>query len=193
MADFRVSNGRGMVFSSIRPLISVIVLASSLQRPPRRIAMSRKALVVSSMVCLLIAAGAFAGMGMTMKCTGVPAEDGKPKIDPCGYSTEVVFGGGMFFDQAVGYCRKCKRFVSVHWTRPGAANNMPPQMQVTPKPDPLGEVWDSATGHVLTVYACPHCKGPFAEIKKRDDLTHCPACNKGHFQVDPNAPVMAVD
>lgn len=155
--------------------------------------MSRKVIVLGSIVCLLAGAGVFAGMGYTMKCNGVPDADGQPAKESCGYSTEVMFGGGMFFEQLTGYCRACKKFVHLSWTRPGAVNNMPAGMEVKPKPKALGEVFDATTGHVLSVYACPHCAGPFAEIKSQKDLKHCPSCLKGEFGIDPNAPVMAID
>jgi hypothetical protein len=143
--------------------------------------------------CLLTVAAVYAGQGLTMKCTAKPAKDpatGKA-AKACGYESMVIFGGGMFSDQMTCYCRSCKKFVSLHWTRKGAP--VPPNMKVTPKPKPLGEVWNAATGEVLTVYGCPRCKGPVLEIKKREDLKHCPACNKPHFVVDKSKPELAVD
>ena len=67
------------------------------------------------------------------------------------------------------------------------------RIQPKPRPKPLGEVWDAKTGTVLTLYACPHCKGPFAQIKSQRDLKHCPACNKPGFAVDKSKPMLAID
>jgi uncharacterized protein YbaR (Trm112 family) len=95
----------------------------------------------------------------------------------------------MFFRQTTGYCRACKKFVYLHWTE----GEIPAGMQATPRPVPLGEVWDASTGKVMTIHACPTCKGPFLEIKSPDELKYCPVCNKPHFVVDKSKPEMAID
>jgi hypothetical protein len=159
--------------------------------------MTRRTLAVALIVCLSTAAAIHAGTVYHMKCQAKPAKDaatGKT-AKPCGYESSVTFGGGMFFDQICGYCRSCKKFVYLNWTRENLPQEMKARMRikVTPRPKPLGEVWDCRTGEVLTIHACPHCKGPFLEIKKRDDLNHCPACNKAHFVVDESKPRIAVD
>ena len=156
--------------------------------------MRRKTIVLALVTCLLtLAAGVYAARGLSMKCTAKPEKDpatGKTQ-KACNYEAMVTFGGGMFFNQKTCYCRSCKKFVYLQWTRQGAP--LPGGMKVKPKPEPLGEVWDAATGKVMTVYACPHCKGPVLEIKKREDLKFCPVCNKPHFVVDKSKPELAID
>jgi hypothetical protein len=131
---------------------------------------------------IAIVAVAYAGEGFGMKC----------KAKSCGFEAQVTFGGGMAYEQLTGYCRNCKKFVSLQWTREGS-----PVLNATAKktlpPKPLGEVWDAKTGRVLTLYACPHCKGPFAEIKNKDDLKRCPACDSPDFAADDTKPRMAID
>ncbi len=100
------------------------------------------------------------------------------------------------FEQITGYCRRCKEFVYLTWTREDIDPKTIERLgidNVTPAPEPLGEVWDAQTGEVLTIHACPDCQGPFLEIKGPEELKHCPACNKPHFRVDESEPVMFVD
>lgn len=157
--------------------------------------MKRRTMIIALAACLLTTAAVYAGRGLSMKCEAKPDKDpatGKT-AKPCGYEANVTFGGGMFFEQLTGYCRSCKKFVHLNWTRKNIPDGMKGQIKVKPKPEPLGEVWDAATGKIMTVYACPHCKGPFLEIKKLEDLTHCPVCNKPHFVIDKSKPEMAID
>jgi hypothetical protein len=157
--------------------------------------MTRKLILIMLAVCLLTGAAVYAGTRMSMKCQAKPEKDpatGKT-AKACGYETKVTIGGGRMFKQMTGYCRACEKFVHLSWTR----GNIPPQMKarikVKPHPVPLGEVWDAATGKIMTIHACPKCKGPFLEIKKFDELKHCPACNKPHFAVDKSKPRLAID
>lgn len=155
--------------------------------------MKRSTMTLALTVCLLAAGAVYAARGLSMKCQAQPEKDpatGKTG-KPCGFESEVTFGGGMFFDQITGYCRACKKFVYVQWTRENAP--VPANGKTKPRPKPLGEVWDAATGQVLTIHACPHCKGPFLEIKSVKDLKHCPACNQPHFAIDKSKPEMAID
>ena len=99
----------------------------------------------------------------------------------------------MLFDQITGYCRSCKKFVYLNWTREEIPAEMENTFPVRPRPEPLGEIWDAQTGKTLTIHACPTCKGPFQEIKRPDELRHCPVCNKPHFVVDESKPRMAID
>ena len=131
---------------------------------------------------IAIAAVVYAGEGLSMKC----------RAKTCGYESEVTFGGGMAFEQLTGYCRNCRKFVYLSWTREGSPV-LDPKAEKVPHPKPLGEVWDALAGRAITIYVCPHCKGPFAEIKSRDDLKHCPACGKLDFAADDSKPRMAVD
>ena len=159
--------------------------------------MNRRTITLSMMtcVCLLTAAAVYAAQGLSMKCQAEPEKDpATGKVSKtCGYEAEVTFGGGMMFDQITGYCRHCKKFVYLQWTRENAPDELKARMKFQPKPEPLGELWDSSTGKIMTVYACPHCKGPFLPIKSADDLKYCPACNKPHFAVDKSKPEMAID
>lgn len=131
---------------------------------------------------IAIAAVVYAGDGFSMKC----------QSKPCGYESEVAFGGGMAFEQLTGYCRKCKKFIYLAWTSEGSPA-LDPKAKIVPQPKALGEIWDAQTGKILTIYACPHCHGPFAEIKTKDDLKHCPACGKPDFAVDDTKPRTAID
>ena len=131
---------------------------------------------------IAIAAVVYAGEGLSMKC----------KSKTCGYESDVTFGGGMAYGQLTGYCVKCKKFVNLHWTledRPALG----PNAKKVPQPKPLGEVWDSQTGRKLSIFACPHCSGPFAEIKSNEELKSCPSCNKPDFGVDETKPIIAID
>lgn len=111
----------------------------------------------------------------------------------CGYKTQVVFGGGMFNQQVMGHCRSCKKIVSLSWIRPDAPAEMLRDAKQTTKPKSLGEAWDCSTGAILTLYECPICKGPFAEIREPSQFTHCPSCNQKGFAVDESEPRMIVD
>ena len=144
-------------------------------RRGKRSALVMGVLAASSVVVL-------AGDGFGFKC-----ED-----KDCGFKATVVFGGGMLFEQATGWCHRCKKFQSVNWTRKGAPP-LNPNAKVVPQPQPLAEVWNPASGEVRSVYKCPGCGGGFMEVRKPGELTHCPACAKPGFKVDPNAPRLAVD
>ncbi|MDT8390457.1 MAG: hypothetical protein RRC34_08125 [Lentisphaeria bacterium] len=134
---------------------------------------------------------AWAGDGYPMKCMDGKDADGKP-VKGCGYEEMVIFGGGMMFERVMGYCPTCEKFVGVTWTREGSPL-LNPEAKVTPPPKPLGKIWDAKTGRKLTIYACPHCQGPFAEIKNVKELTHCPKCGGAHFTVDKTKPREAID
>jgi len=141
----------------------------------KRVALAVAALAALSVVVL-------AGDGYGFKCAD----------NDCGFKPTVVFGGGMLFEQAMGWCHKCRKFQSVQWTRPGAPV-VDPNAKVVPAPQPLAEVWNPATGQVSKVYKCPGCAGAFLEIRKPAELTHCPKCHKPGFKIDPDAPRLAVD
>jgi hypothetical protein len=123
-----------------------------------------------------------AGDGFGFKCAN----------KDCGFKTTVVFGGGMMFEQATGWCHTCGKLRAVQWTRPGAPR-LDPNAKAVPKPQPLAEVWNPASGAVHKIYKCPGCGGGFMEIRKPAELSHCPKCSKPGFKVDPDAPRLAVD
>ena len=152
--------------------------------------------VLTSAVALLaLVATTYAGDGVEMKCQAKPEKDpatGK-LLKSCGYESLVIFGGGMLFEQATGYCRSCKKFVYLSWTRENIPAEMKDRIKVKPRPKPLGEVWDASTGKTLTIHACPKCNGPFLEIKRLDELKHCPSCNQPGFGIDESKPRMAID
>jgi len=152
----------------------------------------KKMIALTLATCLLTTAAVYAGRGLSMKCQAPPAKAGTTEKS-CGYESHVTFGGGMFFDQVGGYCRACKKFVYLRWTRDNIPAGMKARIKVVPRPAPLGEVWDSRTGKTQTIHACPTCKGPFLEIRSPEDLKHCPACNKPHFVIDKSKPEMAID
>ena len=136
-----------------------------------------------------------AGTGLHMKCGAVPATDprtGEP-VKPCGFETQASFGGGMMFEQITGYCRSCTKLVYLSWTRENLPEHLRNVVEFRPRPKPLGEIWDSKTGEVRTVWACPDCKAPFIEIKSAKDIKHCPRCNRPGFGVDKTKPVMMFD
>lgn len=160
--------------------------------------MTKRMMFIALVTCLLGVAGVHAGSGLYMKCQAKPETDAATgeMSKPCGYEKEVIFGGGMAFQQMTGYCRRCKEFVYLSWTQGGLSPEMIKSLgikEITPRPNPLGEVWDARTGKVLALYACPTCKGPFLEIKGPDDLRCCPACGDPHFGVDRSRPVKAID
>ena len=156
----------------------------------------KKTMMLTTLATLLLGTTTvLAGTGLQMKCQAKAEKDPKTgkQLKACGYEAQVTFGGGMFFNQITGYCRTCKKFVYLSWTRENIPADMKDRIKVKPRPEPLGEVWNSLTGKVLTIYACPTCKGPFLEIKKAQELKYCPVCNKPHFSVDKSKPVMAID
>ncbi len=136
-----------------------------------------------------------AGTGYAMRCGVEPAAEpaSGQAVRGCGYRVRVTFGGGMFFSQITAYCSRCQGFVYLSWTPDRGLPEGMPRREATPPPTPLGQVWDPVTGRTLTLYACPRCDGPSVEIKRLEDLVHCPACGAPGFEVDPTAPVIAID
>ncbi len=134
-------------------------------------------------VVAMVSVIALAGDGYGFKCD----------VKECGFKPTVIFGGGMLFDQAMGWCHTCKEFKSVQWSRPDAPV-LDPNAKKIAQPKPLAEVWVASLGQTRKIYKCPTCKeGSFMEIKKSEELTHCPKCSKPGFKIDPNAPRLAVD
>lgn len=103
--------------------------------------------LIIGIICPLI----YAGVGVGIKCSN----------DECNYKSEVDTGTGKRSTAVSGYCVKCKKMVTVRFEKD--------------KSKVIAQVWDSATGKVLDLYECPHCKKPFAEAKQ---IVFCPKCNK---------------
>lgn len=122
---------------------------------------------LAAVVVLVLVAFSFAGDGYFVKCTS----------EKCGFDRLVVFGGGKRFEQLTGYCDHCQEFVSLAWTREDSAFSITDDQKKV-RPTPIAKIWDSRTGNHLTLYPCPKCTKPFAEIQKQEDLKYCPKCNK---------------
>jgi hypothetical protein len=163
--------------------------------------MKKRVMTITFIICLATAATIYAGTGYFMKCRPDPEKPKKTDktkktdkpVKPCGYETSVSFGGGMFYNQITGYCKSCKKFVYLSWTKENLPDGVGGDIKHRPRPKPLGEVWDSKTGEVAKIHACPKCKGPFLEIKNVKDLKRCPGCNKSHFDIDKSKPRIAID
>ena len=140
----------------------------------------KKTALATLITCMLMATIAHAATSYAMKC----------RKAACGMETRLTLGWTMMSGRVTGYYVTCKKFVTLSWKtrdmRTGENN-------IEPAPESLGKVLDSKTGNTLTVYACPHCKGPFSEIKKHTDVAHCPGCNDPGFKIVPNAPVECVE
>ena len=79
----------------------------------------------------------------------------------CGYTTQYKTGNGKVSRVVSGYCMHCQKMVTTHFKRG--------------KSEMIAKVWDSTTGNVLELYTCPHCKKPFAEVRK---MIFCPKCKQ---------------
>ena len=79
----------------------------------------------------------------------------------CGYTTQYKMGNGKVSRVVSGYCMHCQKMVTTHFKRG--------------KSTMVAKVWDAKTGNILELYTCPHCKKPFAEVKK---IIYCPKCRK---------------
>ncbi len=137
--------------------------------------MTKKMFVAALAMAFIPAADCFAGMGYTMQCSN------------CGYASSVQVGGGRRFEQITGFCTDAMKFVYLRWNR-GAK-----------KPEPVAQVWDSASGKRLDLYKCPDCSKPFLPLQATQanaegpGFNHGPKCGKPTFQVDKSKPVIAYD
>lgn len=108
------------------------------------------------MLSILILGTAWAGTQYEVRCSN----------NECGFTTSIGLGGGMKFEQASGYCRKCDKMVSVTWKRDS-------------KQKPAHRsFWDPLIGDMREVFNCPECKSPFAAIHGIEEFKHCPKCGK---------------
>ncbi len=98
--------------------------------------------------CQLAFAG---GVKLTAKCSN----------KACGYTTQYKTGNGKVSRVVSGYCMHCQKMVTTHFKRG--------------KSTMVAKVWDAKTGNILELYTCPHCKKPFAEVKK---MIYCPKCRQ---------------
>ena len=135
--------------------------------------MTKKTLLAALAIVILPAMAALAGTIYPMKCTN------------CGYSAEVQMGGGMRFEQITGFCADSMKFVYLRWNRGEK------------KPEPIAQVWDSASGEKIDVYKCPDCPKAFIPLRGKQtealSFDHCPKCGKQTFQVDKGKGIIAFD
>lgn len=137
--------------------------------------MTRTILLSAFTTLMISATTAFAGTAYPMKCVR------------CGFSDNVMIGGGMQFEQITGFCVETGTFVYLMWDRGKK------------KPEPVAEAWDSSTGRTVGIYKCPDSGKPF--IPLRLDPTdedgpgfhHCPKCGKPTFHVENDQGFMMYD
>jgi len=142
--------------------------------------MKTKVMMIGLIGVVLTAGVVFAATSMQMKCHN----------KECGFETRLVLGPTMTRDSITGYCRKCEKFVSLGWRYRNLDGS---DDGIEARPEPIGEIWDSTTGKIAPVYACPDCSSAFCQIKTHSELKHCPKCNEPQFRVDESADVIAVD
>ena len=137
--------------------------------------MRQRILLATLAIALIPSMSALGGTGYPMKCTS------------CGYSAEIMIGGGKSFEQITGFCVHAMKFVYVTWERD------------TKEPEPMGTVWDSATGEKIKVYKCPDCAKPFMPLRTKGaslespGFNRCPKCGKATFQVEKGKGVSMFD
>ena len=95
-------------------------------------------MAITLTACLLASVAVHAGRGVSMKCQAKPDRDaGTGKTaKPCGYGSPVTFGGGQLSSQITGYCRACKKFVYLHWTRKDIPNEMKARLGIKARRPP---------------------------------------------------------
>jgi len=84
----------------------------------------------------------------------------------CGWTGEVLFGGGKAFDRITGYCLESGKFIYLQWRR---GEN---------KPEPFCRIWNPATGGIVELYKSPECDGCFMPINGIQELKYCPHCGQ---------------
>lgn len=108
------------------------------------------------MLAALLPAVCEAGTRYEIKCS----------TGSCGYASSIGIGGGMRFEEASGYCRKCDQIVSATWRR---------GEKKTPL---LMEIWDALAGKARRIFPCPKCKAPFVKVDQIAEFRFCPKCGK---------------
>jgi hypothetical protein len=137
--------------------------------------MTKRTLLLTLAFILIPAMASFAGTGYPMKCTD------------CGYSSQVRIGGGKRFDQITGYCPESKKFVYLTWKRGEK------------KPEPVAQVWDSATGKMIDLYKCPDCSKLFMPVqgtaadRSGPGFDCCPKCGKHTFKLEKGKGILMFD
>lgn len=86
--------------------------------------------------------------------------------EACNFTAEVYSGRGKASIHVPGYCKQCKRMVTVTFRNRDMKDG---------KPVPLAQAWDSTTGRTLDLHACPHCRKPFSGMTR---MIFCPTCGK---------------
>lgn len=94
----------------------------------------------------------------------------------CNYSTNIDFGGGLAFNQIMGYCVKCGEFVNINWSVREGEPNIPP--------DPVAQIWDLNSQDPIKLYKCPKCSQPFFPIKNIENIKYCPRCKQLSLKVE---------
>ena len=74
----------------------------------------------------------------------------------------VQFGGGFLFDQMTAFDPVSQKFVYLKWQHD------------QPEPQPVGSIWDPATGKKTELYQFPGVAHPLPVIKSIKDIKTCP-------------------
>lgn len=120
--------------------------------------MKRKQIILMLAVIIIFFS---AGLAMAGSAYKVQCENKN-----CRFFSEVMFGGGFKFDQATGYCKKCRKFVYLTWERGKNKSSI------------MGDIWCPLTGQDFSIFRCPSCSGPVLQINSIEDLKYCPSCRQ---------------
>jgi hypothetical protein len=117
-------------------------------------------------------------------------------VPTCGFKGRLNLGGGLLFDQVTGYCASCRKFVPLRWKSQRAQAHARDQAVQLPEraPEPVGSVWNFATGRAVKLYTCPDCAKPFMELQAGDfgassggvlHKSYCPMCTNRTLEFTP--------
>lgn len=133
--------------------------------------LTRKAFLLSvSFLLSLSAMPASAAEGFSIECTN----------KKCGYHEMLLLGPAMMGERVTGYCRRCKKIVSICWKQDGESQGPASVSRTTAVPTGERKTWK-----------CPDCGKPFTEIKEPEDIKQCPRCHSKTTGWE--QPVMAAD
>lgn len=108
----------------------------------------------------------------------------KCKNKECNYSTKIDFGGGLGFDQIMGYCANCGDFVYLTWKSREREPDGSFSNEALKGPDPVAEIWDLSTKEPAPLYKCIKCSQPFIPIKNIENIKYCPKCKQPSLKVE---------